>query len=446
MTKILVVDDSPDMVGLLAKIVEDQQYEVLTATSGKQALRLAASEPVNAILLDVMMPCMNGFEVLCKLKEDQRLRSVPVLLVTARGEDEDVIRGLEAGAHDYVTKPFKSQVLSARLRAAVRGKQDRDRLVQVYEQLKAEIAERKRMEQDLLRRRNWKPSEQLAAGIAHEINTPAQYVGDNTRFLDNAFADIGTLLDVLQRLLAAAKRGPVPERLAAEADAAVCKADLAYLKEGDPRRDPTVAGRDRAGGGHRQGHEGVRPSRQRPQAVPRPEPGHPEHADRLAQRMEVRRQRGHRFCAGPAAGSLPGGRLQPGHSQSGRQRRAGHRRGGRRRRERQRHDHRPHAARRRLGRDPGRGHGERNPRKHPRQSLRSVLHYQGTSAGGPAWDSPSPTPSSCRSTAAASISRRKKAKVPCLRSACRPPSPRQRPSRPGGNHYWRSPYDNPCQT
>ena len=78
---------------------------------------------------------------------------------------------------------------------------------------------------------------QLAAGIAHEINTPAQYVGDNARFLDNAFADIGTLLDVLQRLLAAAKQGPVPERLAAEADAAVCKAptSLTSRKRSPPR-------------------------------------------------------------------------------------------------------------------------------------------------------------------------------------------------------------------
>jgi signal transduction histidine kinase len=234
MTKVLVVDDSPDMLGLLAKIVEDQEYQAVTASGGKQALRLAASEGVDVILLDVMMPCMNGMEVLRKLKEDEQLRSIPVLLVTARGEEEDVIRGLEAGAHDYVTKPFKSQVLSARLRSAVRGKQDRDSLVCAHEQLREEIAERKRVEQDLLRAQKLEAVGHLAAGIAHEINTPAQYVGDNLRFLDNAFTDIGKLLDVWQRLLATAKHGPLPERLAAEADAAVRGADLAYLREEIP--------------------------------------------------------------------------------------------------------------------------------------------------------------------------------------------------------------------
>ena len=109
MTKILVVDDSRDMARLLAKIVEDQGYRVLTASSGKQALDLAASESIDAILLDVMMPCMNGIEVLGKLKEDEQLRSIPVLLVTAKGEEEDVIQGLEAGGarlrHQALQRP-----------------------------------------------------------------------------------------------------------------------------------------------------------------------------------------------------------------------------------------------------------------------------------------------------------------------------------------------------
>jgi signal transduction histidine kinase len=233
-TKILVVDDSPDMAGLLAKIVEDLEYEVVTASDGKQALSLAASERIDAILLDVMMPCMNGIEVLRRLKADEHLRSIPVLLVTAKVDDEDVILGLEAGAHDYVTKPFKGQILSARLRSAVRGKQDRDRLVRVNQRLKAEIAERKRMEQELLRAQKLEAVGQLAAGIAHEINTPAQYVGDNARFLDSSFGDIGKLLDLLPRLLAAAKQGTVPESLLAQADAAVSSADLAYLQEEIP--------------------------------------------------------------------------------------------------------------------------------------------------------------------------------------------------------------------
>ena len=96
------------------------------------------------------------------------------------------------------------------------------------------MAERKRMETELLRAQKLEAVGHLAAGIAHEINTPAQYVGDNARFLDGAFADIGALLDVLQELLAAAEQGSLPEGLFAEAVAAVRNADLPYLKEEIP--------------------------------------------------------------------------------------------------------------------------------------------------------------------------------------------------------------------
>jgi signal transduction histidine kinase len=234
MTRVLVVDDSLDMAKLLAKIVEEQGHEVRLAGSGKQALRMAAAEPIDVVLLDVMMPCMSGLEVLHKLKEDERLQAVPVLLVTAKGEDEDVILGLDAGAHDYITKPFNRQVLSARLRSAVRSKQDHDRLLRINERLKLEMAERRRMEQELVRSQRLEAVGHLAAGIAHEINTPVQYVGDNTRFLNDAFTNVGKLLNGLEGLLAAAKQGAVPEPLLADVDAALRNAEVAYLKEEIP--------------------------------------------------------------------------------------------------------------------------------------------------------------------------------------------------------------------
>ena len=145
MTKVLVVDDTPDMARLMVKAVEDQGYEVFAAGDGRQALQMALVSRPDVILLDIMMPRMSGIEVLRHLKEDAQLRVIPVVLVTAKSKDRDVIDGLNAGAHDYVTKPFKKEILAARVRSAVQIKQTHDRQVQTNERLRAEIAERERM-------------------------------------------------------------------------------------------------------------------------------------------------------------------------------------------------------------------------------------------------------------------------------------------------------------
>ncbi|MFH1265980.1 MAG: EAL domain-containing protein [Planctomycetota bacterium] len=149
MTKVLVVDDTPDMATLMARAVEDQGYEVSVAGDGRSALEMAAAERPDVVLLDVMMPGMSGIEVLRHLKEDAELRSIPVILVTAQSEDRYVVDGLDAGAHDYVSKPFKKEILAARVRSAVHVKQGHDRLVELNEQLQAEIVNRGRLEEQL---------------------------------------------------------------------------------------------------------------------------------------------------------------------------------------------------------------------------------------------------------------------------------------------------------
>lgn len=122
MTRVLVVDDTPDIATLMAKAIEDEGYDVLVAADGRHALQAAKANPPDVILLDIMMPRMSGLEVLRCLKEDPALRAIPVILVTAKSEDRDVIVGLNAGAHDYVTKPFKKEILAARVFSAVRVK------------------------------------------------------------------------------------------------------------------------------------------------------------------------------------------------------------------------------------------------------------------------------------------------------------------------------------
>jgi diguanylate cyclase (GGDEF)-like protein len=139
MPKVLVVDDQYDNVKLLAFELSDHGYEVLTAFNGPQALDVARQADPDVILLDVMMPGMNGVEVCRELKKDVNLRHIPVIMVSAREMDEDVIRGLDAGAHDYVTKPFNTRIVMARVRSAARSKEAHDTIAEMNERL-AEIA------------------------------------------------------------------------------------------------------------------------------------------------------------------------------------------------------------------------------------------------------------------------------------------------------------------
>jgi len=122
MAKVLVVDDVPDNIKLLACELEDHGYEVITAPDGPRALVAAASARPDVILLDIMMPGMDGIEVCRRLKEDAELRSIPVILVSALEKEEDLIRGLDAGSQDYIVKPFNNRILMARVRSAARSK------------------------------------------------------------------------------------------------------------------------------------------------------------------------------------------------------------------------------------------------------------------------------------------------------------------------------------
>lgn len=117
---ILIVDDEEHIVQLLEMNLRTQGLRSLAAYTGEECLQLAATEPVDVILLDVMMPGMDGIETCRRLKQDMKTRHIPVIIVSARSEDEDRIRGLEGGADDYVSKPFNMKELYLRIQAALR--------------------------------------------------------------------------------------------------------------------------------------------------------------------------------------------------------------------------------------------------------------------------------------------------------------------------------------
>jgi len=112
MSTILVVDDNPDSITILQSILETRGYGVLIANSGMEALQVVQGTPLpDLVLLDVMMPEMNGLEVLQKLKESHATTKIPVILVTAKTHDEDVLSGYQYGADYYITKPFTAKQL-----------------------------------------------------------------------------------------------------------------------------------------------------------------------------------------------------------------------------------------------------------------------------------------------------------------------------------------------
>jgi two-component system cell cycle response regulator len=120
MKKILVVDDLPENVFMLQDRLEREGYEVLTAYNGKTAIEKAISILPDLILLDVIMPEMSGLVVLEKLKEYSSTSNIPVILVTAKSGAEDIKEGLEAGAFDYIKKPFNRIELLARVNSALK--------------------------------------------------------------------------------------------------------------------------------------------------------------------------------------------------------------------------------------------------------------------------------------------------------------------------------------
>jgi diguanylate cyclase (GGDEF)-like protein len=122
---VLIVDDTPANIEVLCETL-DGEYEILFATNGPDALEIAVDTSPDLILLDVVMPEMDGYQVCARLKEDPRTRGIPVIFVTAMDQEEDEAKGLNVGAIDYVTKPIRPPIVKARVRNHLELKRARD--------------------------------------------------------------------------------------------------------------------------------------------------------------------------------------------------------------------------------------------------------------------------------------------------------------------------------
>jgi len=122
MPKLLLVDDTPDSIKVLMEALDHLNYDIFVATSGKMALEVASSQKPDLILLDVLMPEMDGYEVCTKLKVDTITKKIPVIFITAQNDDENETKGFEMGAVDYITKPINPSIVQARVKTHLKLK------------------------------------------------------------------------------------------------------------------------------------------------------------------------------------------------------------------------------------------------------------------------------------------------------------------------------------
>ena len=178
---VLIVDDTPANLEVLAESLTDAGYEVSVATDGQRALERLKHLRPDLILLDVMMPGMDGFETCRRLKENSESRDIPVIFMTARADTVDKVTGFAAGAVDYITKPLQHEEVLARVRAHLTIRSLQQRLEDNNLQLQQEVAERRKAEQSL-----------------HETNELLeQRVAERTAELETALEEVGQLKDRL---------------------------------------------------------------------------------------------------------------------------------------------------------------------------------------------------------------------------------------------------------
>jgi len=131
--KILIVEDEKDIVKMLEYNLKKEGFRVIDARDGEDALDLATRENPNLILLDLMLPGIDGLEVCKTLKKESKTSSIPIIMLTAKAQESDKVVGLELGADDYITKPFSPRELIARIKAVLRRATEKEKLPEIFQ-------------------------------------------------------------------------------------------------------------------------------------------------------------------------------------------------------------------------------------------------------------------------------------------------------------------------
>jgi len=201
---ILIVDDEKINVTLFSAQLNSANYTTLTASSGQEALQLAREKHPDLILLDVMMPHMDGFEVASRLKNNDATKNIPIVMITALDDRESKLKGLECGAEEFLSKPVLKAELLLRVRNLLKLKKYHDLLAKQSNQLEEQVAEGhlrlSEAQEKLIQSEKLASIGQLAAGVAHEINNPIGFVKSNMGSLKAYINDFLEILDQYEAL------------------------------------------------------------------------------------------------------------------------------------------------------------------------------------------------------------------------------------------------------
>ncbi len=230
---ILVVDDHARNQQLLAQLVEQLGHCTWSAGNGREALALLRERPFDLVLLDVLMPEMDGFDALEQAKADERLREVPIIMVSGLGEVDSVVRCIEAGAEDYLTKPFDPVLLRARINACLEKKRLRDEERRRAQELERALEQLKAAQDQLVTQAKLASLGALTAGIAHEIRNPLNFVTN--------FAELSGEIVVRLRVLLSQPQGPARDEELAELLGDL-ELNVAKIREHGGRADHIVRG------------------------------------------------------------------------------------------------------------------------------------------------------------------------------------------------------------
>ncbi len=228
---ILLVDDNPTNLKVLFEAIGGYGWKALMATDGESAIEQAEYAQPDLILLDVMMPGIDGFETCRRLKANPITENIPIIFMTALSETTDKVKGLEIGAVDYITKPFQKEEVIARLKLHLKLSLLTRNLEQQVEQRTAELTQSvgqlQQTQLQLIQSEKMSTLGQLVAGIGHEINNPIGFIGGSCGNIEEYINDIFSLIKLQQEKLADSDDREIEELIE--------EIDLEYLMEDLPK-------------------------------------------------------------------------------------------------------------------------------------------------------------------------------------------------------------------